>query len=395
MNLLPRAIWSVLTLALACLVGAPASGSQEYIIEGISPPPDLTFFWSLDGAPKFTRSGKVLGTLSTSSESDRFLWSSTDGFQFFSRVPVGGSIRIENVNALGVGVGFYASPSSSGYYWATPGIEPILYKPAVGYINIGQYPLQSDLYSVKSTRLYDITADGVAVGTYFYSGQYMSSSAAFQWSELHGFETLPMSAATMVNSVGAILNGHANGILLPDGTYHTIRFGTMHTQLAALNDSNTVVGSGKPSGTSNFQPYAWTPDSGARLLGTPAGSKDHHPYAVNASGAVAGYSLLPFVLQGVTYWGEQAVLWHSDGEHFRLNDLAFPGWDLTRATDIADDGRIIGLGAFNGEPSMFILTPVPEPNVTIVIAFLCLACIFYRWQYGGSWPAGHESANDV
>jgi hypothetical protein len=387
----------VLALALACLVGAPASGSQEYIIEGIPPPTGLRFGWGLGSAPKFARSGKVLGTLSTSSENDRFLWNSTDGFQFFSRVPEGGRISIDNVNASGVGVGFYASPSSSGYYWATPGIEPIFYKPAVGYINIGQYPLQSDLYSVKSTRLFDITADGVAVGTYFYTGQNIAGSAAFQWSELNGFETLPMTAATMVNSVGAILNGHANGILLPDGTYHTIRFGTMLTQLAALNDSNTVVGSGQPSGTSNSQPYAWTPDSGARLLGTPAGSLHHYPYAVNASGAVAGYSLLPFVLptDPVTYWGEQAVLWHSNGQHFRLNDLAFPGWDLTRATDIADDGRIIGLGAFNGESTMFLLTPVPEPNVIIVVAFLSLACIFYRWHYGGFWPGRHESANDA
>jgi hypothetical protein len=384
-----RGTWIALTLTVICLVGFPASGSQEYIIEGISPPSGLRFGWSFGFAPRFTHSGRILGTLSGTSEYDSFLWEPTDGFQIFDRFPEGGQIRIDSVNASGLGVGAYRSPSSNGTYWSTLGIQPIFYKPTQGYIDIGLYPLQSDIYSVKSTHLFDITADGVAVGTYFYSGQFVQSSGAFQWSEENGFQALPMTSATKINSVGAILDGFGKGIQLTDGTYHAITFGDPQnqgiSQLADLNDSSTVVGWGKPANNSNYLPYAWDPDSGVRVLGTPQNSLHHYPFAVNASGLVAGYSELPIDGQSFIY-GEQAVIWNSDGQHFRLNDLAFPGWDLGRATDIDDDGRILGLGALNGELAMFILTPVPEPGVINIAAFLSLGWMLYWRQYRRSWP---------
>jgi hypothetical protein len=63
-----------------------------------------------------------------------------------------------------------------------------------------------------------------------------------------------------------------------------------------------------------------------------------------------------------------------------LNTLlpAGSGWVLHRAFSIDDLGEIIGTGTFNGSPSGFKLTPVPEPAALFTIIPLTTLALLRR-----------------
>ena len=74
-----------------------------------------------------------------------------------------------------------------------------------------------------------------------------------------------------------------------------------------------------------------------------------------------------------------AFLWSAEGGFVDLNHCIDPslGWTIQVATDINNDGRIVGSGIFNGQNSVFLLTPVPEPSTLGLLsigAFILLGC---------------------
>ncbi len=75
------------------------------------------------------------------------------------------------------------------------------------------------------------------------------------------------------------------------------------------------------------------------------------PGGLNDHGAIVGSS------------GSRAVLWKED-EVYALDDLipADSGWVLQAASDINNQGQIVGEGIFNGENATFRLDPLPMPD---------------------------------
>jgi uncharacterized membrane protein len=107
--------------------------------------------------------------------------------------------------------------------------------------------------------------------------------------------------------------------------------------------------------------------------------------------AAAGINSKNDVVGGY-YDGIARAILYSNNTIQTLNNLipANSGWFLEYATDINDNGQIIGFGTLNGERSNFLLTPinnpptsVPEPSAgvgTLFVAALVTAGILKRKQ---------------
>ena len=54
--------------------------------------------------------------------------------------------------------------------------------------------------------------------------------------------------------------------------------------------------------------------------------------------------------------GQHAILW-VDGQVIEIGPLLGDGWQAVVATDVNDNGQIIGQGFLNGVVSVFVLTP--------------------------------------
>ena len=119
----------------------------------------------------------------------------------------------------------------------------------------------------------------------------------------------------------------------------------------AINDAGRVVGySFTQRGTMAF---VWDQQSGTTDLGN-LGGFHASAQAINNSGEVVGQSYI-----GGTSAAQHAFVWRN-GVMTDLNTVTVngAGWTLWNATDIADDGRIVGGGVLNGQPHAFLLTPI-------------------------------------
>lgn len=167
----------------------------------------------------------------------------------------------------------------------------------------------------------------------------------------------------------------------------------------AINEDGQVAGAyfvqGVPGG---WRAFRWTPPlypksqpqghmSELATLGA-----ESIAWGINDSGDVVGFSNP--VVNSRNEEDFRAVLWKwrievlPDGseqpviELYNLNDLlvgpAGVGWTLLGAQDVNNAGQIVGYG-FNpqGQMRAFLLTPVPEPAVAVLILLLggCLAAV--------------------
>ena len=106
----------------------------------------------------------------------------------------------------------------------------------------------------------------------------------------------------------------------------------------------------------------------------PGGFDFSEAKGINNSGQVVGFSY--------NVSGPSAFLWQN-GVMTDLSTVAGvtgTGWSLTVATAINDAGQIVGYGRNpQGVESAFILTPVPEPEVYLMMgAGVCLAGVIAR-----------------
>jgi hypothetical protein len=108
---------------------------------------------------------------------------------------------------------------------------------------------------------------------------------------------------------------------------------------------NDVNGRGDTVGmayTDSVGPHGWRIRSGKRAdLPQPAGVDDSRPLVLNASGEVAGNS---------SFGGGRAVAWAADDS---ARVLAIPaGYDSTEATDLDEDGVVVGTATKHDESGM-------------------------------------------
>jgi probable HAF family extracellular repeat protein len=172
-----------------------------------------------------------------------------------------------------------------------------------------------------------------------------------------------------------------------------------------VNNSGQVVGdSGSATGIRAFmwQNGVMTALGGLAEQGTRSYAND-----INNAGQVVGYSttadgVRAFMWQngsttdlgdGIAYGinnaglvvgmneGSVAAMWQN-GTMTLLNTLVGvdgTGWDLIEAQAVNDLGQIVGYGVKDDEVHGFILTPVPEPEVYLMMGVgVCLAGVIAR-----------------
>ena len=173
--------------------------------------------------------------------------------------------------------------------------------------------------------------------------------------------------------------------------------GGTQSEAFGINDSGQVVG-GAQNGSGNYRPFLWQNGTMTNLgtLGGESVNPDHRAEAINASGDVCGRSYtsggakhaflwdgsmtdLGVLTGGTESWAfgindsqivvgtsnvtggaYHAFAWDAVNGMQDLNNLisGSSGWILTRATDINDDGTIVGWGTNgSGNVRAFLLTP--------------------------------------
>jgi len=188
------------------------------------------------------------------------------------------------------------------------------------------------------------------------------------------------SIATDINNLGAIVGTAKNSSGFSEAFFYTVgsglqALGTLGgpTSIAqSINDNAMIVGS---STSEDFAQHAALFD----LAGLPvdlapnwaqSGASD-----VNNANQVVGF------VTDTPNQDFQAALFSSTGGQPELLEDLIPlgsGWDvLGAAAAINNSGQILGLGVLQGSPTIFILTPVPEPS-TLALLLCSSLMLLYR-----------------
>lgn len=148
-----------------------------------------------------------------------------------------------------------------------------------------------------------------------------------------------------------------DGLILFDpleGFVHRI----IEIYFTSSNKNGVVLGGSNIDGVRH--PVIFSKKTGLTDLGTVKGEYDTVGYAINDSNQVVGYSIVP--LEKDKYFKEPAAfVWDVLDGMKNLNCLIpkKSGWQLTHATSINNKGQIVGLGYFEGQQQLFLLTPKP------------------------------------
>ncbi len=347
-------------LSLAGLVGAVILALAVSLFTGTTA--TTTFYYSVTdlgnfGGVRSEANGlndkeEVVGHIFTSSnEMHAVLWQNgniTDLDNFFPTSPEGGSNAL-SINNAGQVVGYSATQMGlvSAILWSNGQTT-----------DLGSLPGYSN-----GNLATDINDAGQVVGL---SG--MVPRHAFLWQNGQLTDLGPSNAfvseAMSINNSGQVVgysySFRANGnhaFLWSNGTATDLgTLGGDNSSAYDINASEAVVGCSK---TSNETSHAFLWDSGAIAdLGT-LGGTESCAYAINNAGKVVGYSTM--APSGNSSY--HAFVWHN-GTMTDLNNLLPPnsGWELTSASDINNNGQIVGSGTFNAQHRNYLLTPVTVIN---------------------------------
>ena len=144
--------------------------------------------------------------------------------------------------------------------------------------------------------------------------------------------------------------------------------GFNYSRAYGINNAGQVVGASEAA--TGTRAFLWQNGVMTNLGDLPGGIDSSYARGINNAGQVVGDS------------DNRAFLWQ-DGVMTDLNTvsgIAGTGWNLAVATAINDAGQIVGYGNNPlGAESAFILTPVPEPEVYLMMGVgVCLAGVIAR-----------------
>ena len=200
----------------------------------------------------------------------------------------------------------------------------------------------------------------------------------------------PGNVAYSLNNLGqvvGILNSNT-AFLYENG--QTTNLGTLpddaYSVANDINDSGQVVGGSGLIGVDDGRAFLYSSSTGLQDLGT-LRPTDLFSLAVgiNNLGQVVGFSGTNNDFYTTDGNGLRAFL-YSDNTLYDLNDLiapgSNPGFTLTAASAINNNGQIVGRGAVNGELHAFLLTPtssvsVAEPTSSVpILSFGAIVTLF-------------------
>ena len=179
-----------------------------------------------------------------------------------------------------------------------------------------------------------------------------------------------------------------------------------------INNSNNVIGYGYDANKTNYAAYFW--DGSTKTIMESLGGTNTYAYKMNDNDLVIGFAHVVGDHYHAVYWdedgihdlhttgtssqafgvddsgsrivgsvnGTQAVLW-LDGVMYDLTDLIAdnPGWELTNAFDVNDNGDIVGVGLLNGEAHAFLLTTQTIPEPATLVLFVMGVATLIRKQF--------------
>lgn len=230
------------------------------------------------------------------------------------------------------------------------------------------------------THAYGVNNAGVAVGVSgFQPFQYtLGTNALTQLPTPSGGDGFGRAFA--INNAGNIVgSANASGVRKPTlwsggvGTFLNTPAGATNAEATIINESGVIAGTATyANGT-----RAFLYDAGGTPIdmGTLGGSYNFSEvFDINNARQAVGTSRLaasPFTSEPFLY---------ENGTMVNLNTLlpANSGWVLQRAISINDLGEITGTGTFNGSPSGFKLTPVPEPAGVAMVMLLAVRGVLRR-----------------
>lgn len=294
--------------------------------------------------------------------------------------------------------------------------EPIGLPPQLGEAFLVEDQVMTNLGSLGGTRVVsgDINDKGQVVG-FAKLPNGLITGFLYEQSELTdlGLGGPRGSLATSINNNGEIVGQQtyeigarafhltSSGVLTDLGT-----LGGDTSIASDINELRQIVGSARNS-LGSFEAF-FTEGNGLQALGT-LGGPTSSANAINDSSVIVGSSTADnfiqhaalFTLSGSPFdlaptWAQsgasdinnsnqivgfvtdtpdqqfRAALFSTTGPPVLLEDLIVQnsGWDSLRsASGINNAGQIVGGGIFNGQPSVFILTPIPEPSSLVILMF--------------------------
>ncbi|MDP2030564.1 MAG: PEP-CTERM sorting domain-containing protein [Thiobacillus sp.] len=203
---------------------------------------------------------------------------------------------------------------------------------------------------------------------------------AFVWDTATGVVTHlgQGSIAVDINDAGQVVGKIGSNVVVWNGTTATV-LGTLsggESEAKAINNAGQVVGYSKAQ---NGYGHAtlWNNTTAIDL-----GSLGGHSQAmgINNAGQVVGtsYTAADAAVSRAFFWDGTTM---TDLNSFLDASTVGVGWVLNSAQDINDNGQIIGSArnTFTGQFSVFLLTPVPEPETyAMMLAGLCVVGVAKR-----------------
>lgn len=226
--------------------------------------------------------------------------------------------------------------------------------------------VNSSLYDRLFTYTSDINNDGKIVG--MDRLDQADNTPAYLWDSSNQESPVQIFAdnkwfnmATAINDNGLVTGFYGNnGIFLWENGLRTEL--TDFEWTWDINNADQIAGSVKTA-EGLYHAALWE-DSLITDMGTVDGYTSSTAWAVNELGQAVGSSSIDNIFEGGS-----AFYWDNETGMINLNDYISPdsGWDLIWASDINDNGYIVGVGTYNGETRGFLATPTPEPATMILL----------------------------
>lgn len=191
-------------------------------------------------------------------------------------------------------------------------------------------------------------------------------AAAFRVNSAGTAVGLSSSKAVMWTSNNTLINLHS--MLPAEATA---------SQATDINDAGWITGHFYNNNL-DFRAFRFNFETGMTFFDALPGDSYVNACAINNLGQIVGRSR-----RTESVGRFDAFIYDSNGVT-NLNDLIAPssGWILNDASDINDNGYIVGRGTFNGVETNYMLKPVPEPGSIMALTIGVAALLRRRSRFG-------------
>lgn len=325
----------------------------------------LTDLGSLTGQPYSIATGiNDSGEVTINSQYGSFFYSN-GSLQKINPLPGDNQLAVTSINNLGQVVG--NSVNNSKF----TGNNPFLYSNGITQ----PLPIQDAIPYAINDRT-QVVGGAIKLGPFFYSDG-IATSIGSLGNVAYGLNNLGQVVGVLSTNTAFL---YENGQTTNLGTLP----GDLSSQANDINDSGQVVG------YSGSNAFLYSSSTGLQNLGK-LRPTDVFSLAlgINNSGEVVGFSGTNNNFFAPDGNGLRAFL-YSDNTLYDLNNLiapgSEPGFTLTAASAINNNGEIVGRGAINGELHAFLLRPissvsVAEPTSSIpILSFGAVVILFAAFK---------------